>query len=128
MSQVTLEKGVVARIGSPPPKRYKIGELARHTGLTRQTLHNYTRWGLISEIGWTPGGHRLYDGDVFARLAQIIELKTSHTVKQILAILAEDKGVGSRFSPDPQVTKPQANNDSRPLYSGVKQEGGGRGR
>ncbi len=37
----------------PPPKRYKIGELAAFTGMTRQTLHNYTRWGLIRETAWT---------------------------------------------------------------------------
>lgn len=70
-----------------PPKRYRIGELARHTGLTRQTLHNYTRWGLIQETEWTPGGHRLYDEAVFPRLSNILRLRKQHTVEQIKAIL-----------------------------------------
>ena len=70
-----------------PPKRYRIGELARHTGLTRQTLHNYTRWGLIEEAEWTPGGHRLYDEAVFARLALIMQLRRTHSVEQIKLLL-----------------------------------------
>jgi DNA-binding transcriptional MerR regulator len=70
-----------------PPKRYRIGELARHTGLTRQTLHNYTRWGLIAEVEWTPGGHRLYDEAVFARLGHILRLRKEHTVEEIKAVL-----------------------------------------
>lgn len=70
-----------------PPKRYRIGELARHTGLTRQTLHNYTHWGLIKEAEWTPGGHRLYDEAVFARLGHILRLRKQHTVEEIKAIL-----------------------------------------
>ena len=72
---------------SPPPKRYRIGELARHTGLTRQTLHNYTRWGLIQEAEWTPGGHRLYDETVFSRLSRILSLRKQHTVEEIKTIL-----------------------------------------
>jgi DNA-binding transcriptional MerR regulator len=97
MSQVMLGEGDAARVGTPPPKRYKIGELARHTGLTRQTLHNYTRWGLIAEAGWTAGGHRLYDASVFPRLARILTLKRDHTVEQVRAMLEADpagEGVG----------------------------------
>ena len=70
-----------------PPKRYRIGELARHTGLTRQTLHNYTRWGLIQEAEWTPGGHRLYDEAVFTRLSKILKLRKGHTVEELKIIL-----------------------------------------
>ena len=70
-----------------PPKRYKIGELAEFTGLSRQTLHNYTRWGLINEVGWTAGGHRLYDESVFARLVQIMELKNANSVDEIRELL-----------------------------------------
>lgn len=87
MSQVMVGDTDAARLGTPPPKRYKIGELARHTGLTRQTLHNYTRWGLIAEAGWTAGGHRLYDESVFPRLARVLALKADHTVEQVRAML-----------------------------------------
>lgn len=79
----------------PPPKRYKIGELAQFTGLTRQTLHNYTQWGLIAESGWTPGGHRLYDESVFARLATIMRLKDRYSMGQIRAILDGEADAGA---------------------------------
>lgn len=71
----------------PPPKRYKIGEVMRATGLSRQTIHNYTAMGLISEVERTPSDHRLYDEGVFARLERIEELKGKHTLGEILAIL-----------------------------------------
>ncbi|MFI4862165.1 MAG: MerR family transcriptional regulator [Phycisphaerales bacterium JB063] len=90
MSQAVLRQGDAARLGTPPVKRYKIGELARHTGLTRQTLHNYTRWGLIAEAGWTAGGHRLYDESVFPRLARVLALKADHTVEQVRALLDDE--------------------------------------
>ena len=70
-----------------PPKRYKIGELAQFTGLTRQTLHNYTHWGLIRASGWTAGGHRLYDESTFGRLARVMALRKQHTVEQMLSLL-----------------------------------------
>lgn len=84
-----------------PPKRYRIGELARHTGLTRQTLHNYTRWGLIQEAEWTPGGHRLYDESVFTRLSKILQLRKEHTVQAIKDILDGEPVNPDRDSADP---------------------------
>lgn len=78
-SSATLSSGPIC----PPPKRYRIGELVEHTGLSRQTLHNYTRWGLIREVAWTAGGHRLYDESVSHRLACILELKRSHRMVEI---------------------------------------------
>ena len=73
-----------------PPKRYKIGELSAATGLSRQTLHNYTKWGLIDEVGWTDGGHRLYDESVFARLERVMQLKATRTVEQVRELLKLD--------------------------------------
>ena len=49
-------------------KLYKIGEVMEYTGLSRQTIHNYTVASLISEARRTPSGHRLYDESVFDRL------------------------------------------------------------
>ena len=43
--------------------------------MSRQTIHNYTTMGLLREIKWTAGGHRLYDESVFERLDTIAELK-----------------------------------------------------
>lgn len=73
-----------------PPKRYKVGELAAATGLSRQTLHNYTKWGLIGETSWTAGGHRLYDESVFARLERVMRLKAEMTVEQVRELLERE--------------------------------------
>ena len=70
-----------------PSKLYRIGEIVRFTGLSRQTIHNYTTMGLIRESEWTPGGHRLYEDDVFSRLARIAELKSGRSMQQIKQIL-----------------------------------------
>jgi DNA-binding transcriptional MerR regulator len=59
-----------------PPKLYKIGEVIQYSGLTRQTVHNYTTMGLIQEESRTvPGNHRLYPDTVFEDLERIQNLK-----------------------------------------------------
>ena len=58
-----------------PPKLYRIGEVVEYSGVSRQTIHNYTTMGLLRECRWTDGGHRLYDESVFWRLDEIAELK-----------------------------------------------------
>lgn len=60
-----------------PPKFYRIGEVVDYSGVSRQTIHNYTTMGLINESDWTRGGHRLYDEDVFERLDTIAFFKNS---------------------------------------------------
>jgi len=79
----------------PPRKLYRIGEIVRHTGLSRQTVHNYTVMGLISENTWTDGGHRLYDESVFQRLAEIEDMKRTRSLQQIRQITA-GKDVSNR--------------------------------
>ena len=71
----------------PPIKQYRIGEIAEFTGLSRQTVHNYTVMGLIRERNRTSGGHRLYDESVFETLLQIEELRTSRTLREIRSFL-----------------------------------------
>jgi len=64
------------RRGRPrPPKLYRIGEVVEYSGVSRQTIHNYTTMGLLCEARRTEGGHRLYDEDVFERLDRIAEMK-----------------------------------------------------
>ena len=58
-----------------PPKLYRIGEVVSYSGMSRQTVHHYTTMGLLREVEWTEGGHRLYDESVFERLDQIADLK-----------------------------------------------------
>ena len=61
-----------------PPKLYRIGEVVAYSGMSRQTIHNYTTMGLLTESRWTDGGHRLYDESVFERLDRIAELRAGH--------------------------------------------------
>lgn len=70
-----------------PRKLFKIGEVMRYTGLSRQTIHNYTMMGLITEEERTESGHRLYGEEVFERLERIKTLKNSKTLKQIRQLL-----------------------------------------
>ena len=58
-----------------PPKYYRVGEVLEHSGLSRQSIHNYTAMCLLRESRRTMGGHRLYDDSVFERLDRIAELK-----------------------------------------------------
>gem|GEM_PF-726036 len=61
-----------------PPKLYRIGEIVEYSGLSRQTIHNYTVMGLLVEARRSAGGHRLYDESVFNRLNEIMALKAQH--------------------------------------------------
>ncbi len=74
-----------------PVKLYRIGEIARYTPFSRQTIHNYTIMGLIHESEWTEGGHRLYDETVFERLSRIIELQKTKTLTEIRKILSSQE-------------------------------------
>ncbi len=81
-----------------PVKHYRIGEVVKFSGLSRQTVHNYTIMGLIREIDRTDGGHRLYPEAVFGVLARIEEMKRSMTLREIREKLMEeqaDEGAGS---------------------------------
>src|SRR5437868_9562296 len=57
----------------PPP--WKVGELARRTGLTVRTLHYYDEIGLLAPSHHTGSGHRLYTAGDVARLQQIKSLR-----------------------------------------------------
>ncbi|MFD8568431.1 MerR family transcriptional regulator [Streptomyces sp. NPDC057694] len=51
----------------------RIGELARHTGVSERSLRYYEQEGLLSAQR-TPGGHREYDDAAVARVRRIQEL------------------------------------------------------
>ena len=70
-----------------PPKRYKVGEIMRHTGLSRQTIHNYTMLGLIAPVERTESGYRLYGEQVFDRIRRIEMYKVHHTLAEIKGML-----------------------------------------
>ncbi len=58
---------------NPPP--WKVGELARRTGLSVRTLHHYDAIGLLPPSHRTESGHRLYAAADAARLQQILSLR-----------------------------------------------------
>ena len=57
------------------PAVWKVGELARETGLSVRTLHYYDEIGLLAPSQHTASGHRLYGGADLARLQQIKSLR-----------------------------------------------------
>ncbi|HYG65037.1 MAG TPA: MerR family transcriptional regulator [Thermoanaerobaculia bacterium] len=56
-------------------KLWKVGELARQTGLTVRTLHHYDEIGLLRPSHRSAAGHRLYGAEDLARLLQILSLR-----------------------------------------------------
>ena len=75
----------------PPEKQYRIGEIVRFSGISRQTIHNYTIMGLINEAERTEGGHRLYPETVFEDLAWIESLKQTKTLREIRTIIERER-------------------------------------
>jgi len=55
--------------------RLKVGELARHTGLTVRTLHHYDAIGLLAPSARSEAGYRLYDAADIGRLHAIQALR-----------------------------------------------------
>jgi DNA-binding transcriptional MerR regulator len=75
--------------GTMRPAPWKVGELARWTGITVRTLHYYDEIGLLRPSRTTEAGYRLYtEGDVI-RLQQIKSLrKLGFSLEEIKEFLA----------------------------------------
>ncbi len=56
---------------SEPEEAWKVGTLAKATGLTVRALHHYDHIGLLTPSRRTAAGHRLYTADDVARLYRI---------------------------------------------------------
>jgi DNA-binding transcriptional MerR regulator len=56
-------------------RTFKIGELAKLTGITVRTLHHYDQIGLLTPSQLTDKGHRIYTEKDIKRLQQVISLK-----------------------------------------------------
>ena len=70
---------------------WKIGELARRTGLTVRTLHHYDEIGLLAPADRSEGGHRVYGEDDVRRLYRIVSLRSlGFPLEAIAAALDED--------------------------------------
>jgi MerR family transcriptional regulator, thiopeptide resistance regulator len=77
-------------VGAPP---WRVGVLARETGLTVRTLHHYDAIGLLVPSQRTSGAHRLYSSDDIARLQQIQSLRSMRMpIAAIARLLATPSG------------------------------------
>lgn len=81
-------------IGNAQPEHsgqtWKVGALAKATGLTVRTLHYYDEIGLLQPSARLAGGHRLYDAADVARLYRIIRLRQlGFPPSQLGEVLAE---------------------------------------
>ncbi len=56
-------------------KHWKVGELARVTGLTVRTLHHWDELGLLVPSERTGAGYRVYDAEDVRRLYQVVALR-----------------------------------------------------
>jgi len=73
-----------------PKKLFKIGEVMKYSGLSRQTIHNYTMMGLITEDERTPSGHRLYGEGVFPRIEKIKMLLIHRSLSEVLKMMKKE--------------------------------------
>jgi MerR family transcriptional regulator, thiopeptide resistance regulator len=79
---------------SPQDGTWRIGELARETGLTVRALHHYDQLGLLSPLARSEGGHRCYTSGDVRRLHRIVALRS-------LGISLEQIGTLLNGDPDP---------------------------
>jgi len=69
---------------------WKVGQLAKRTGISVRTLHHYDQIGLLRPSHRTESGHRLYDRDDVVRLQQIVMLRQlGFALEEIGAMLAD---------------------------------------
>ncbi|MDQ0877521.1 DNA-binding transcriptional MerR regulator [Paenibacillus sp. V4I3] len=70
---------------------WKVGEIAKLTGLTIRTLRFYDQIGLFSPSDQTDSGHRLYTESDISRLHQILSLKElGLALEEIKSLLAQE--------------------------------------
>jgi DNA-binding transcriptional MerR regulator len=72
---------------------WKVGELARCTGLSVRALHHYEEIGLLRPALRSPAGHRLYEQQDVARLQQIQSLRILGLPLEEVRRLLEGSGV-----------------------------------
>lgn len=75
---------------------WKVGELARETGLTVRTLHHWDEIGLLRPSRRTPRGHRLYGEADVARLQQVTSLRQLGFALEQIRDLLDRRGLSPR--------------------------------
>ena len=74
---------------APAAELFTIGALARRTGLPVRTIRFWSDSGVVTPVGRTTGGYRLYDAEAVARLELVRTLRELglglETVRRVLA-------------------------------------------
>jgi len=78
-------------------RSWKVGELAKRTGLTVRTLHHYDEIGLLSPSRRTRAGHRVYGESEVERLQRIVSLRQLGLgLEEVAAVLDGPEGTLGR--------------------------------
>lgn len=78
-------------MGAELERRWKVGDLAKATGLTVRTLHHYDDIGLLVPSQRTAAGHRLYAEQDVRRLYRILALRRlGMRLDEITSLLDKD--------------------------------------
>lgn len=80
-------------MGEIEQRWWKVGDLARATGLTIRALHHYDELGLLVPSARTQAGHRLYDQEDVRRLYRIVALRRLSLPLEEVAIVLEDESI-----------------------------------
>ena len=81
---------------APQQKLFRIGEVARQSGVAIETLRFYEKSGLLSPEGRTQSGYRLYDGNVLERLRFIKKAQSVGFRLDEIARIIEESEAGKR--------------------------------
>ena len=80
-------------MGVEGERRWKVGELARATGLTVRALHHYDEIELVVPVERTSGGYRLYGEREVERLYRVLALRRLGLRLDEIADVLDDEGV-----------------------------------
>lgn len=86
------------RTADTDERRWRIGELAKRTGLSVRALRHYDEIGLLVPSERSFSGYRLYSDDDLRRLYRIVALRQLGMGLEEIATVLEGEG------PDPRVT------------------------
>jgi MerR family transcriptional regulator, thiopeptide resistance regulator len=89
-------------------RMWKIGELARRTGLTVRTLHHYDEIGLLSPAERSGGGHRVYGEADVRRLYRIVSLRSLGFPLEAIAAALDEHGFDPRAAVEDHLARLEA--------------------
>jgi MerR family transcriptional regulator, thiopeptide resistance regulator len=94
---------------------WKIGELARRTGLTVRTLHHYDDIGLLSPADRSEGGHRVYGEADVRRLYRIVSLRSLGLPLEAIGAALDEDGFDARAAAEDHLARLEAQMEQQRL-------------